>query len=456
MLTNLTLFITLSIICLFLLAILDMEDFVYLTIISLFFPIYLQFLGRDALTTGSVCILLLFLKYTILSFWKKHLITENYDILIYLLITLGTASTLFALTDGTLSKLDAGRAVRQYVGFLTSLLLFLVVKNDILTNNRRSKDDSISTDYPQNIMSLLIILIALQILLSLTAKFFPMIGHLLSFFLSKPEDIQELTGIGDEVPRLATLVFSYEQLAELLAMTIPLVLYKIYNHFSTIWITILVLYCIGILLTITRSGILLFFIGLSISSLFYLKTNIAKTTLMIIFTLIAITLFIYLSPKTATNIFTRFYEAADEYEGSHNIFQSMNRGFLPDVFNYVFINISFIGHSLLRPVFNNLYFHNLYLTTLHQLGVFGSLLFFLILFKPLIQLCKAFKYTSSSQHKILFISCLLAMTLFFINEFKFEFTRDSSSQQIYFVLFALFYTFAHTDSTTSDPASIIN
>jgi O-antigen ligase len=125
--------------------------------------------------------------------------------------------------------------------------------------------------------------------------------------------------------------------------------------------------------------------------------------------------------------------------------EAVNRNFFPIVFDKVIKNITFFGAGQpLIEIRNGLYrqFHNLYLTLIYHRGVIGAILFLFILFYSLINLIKSYQKQLSQNHKLLTVSCIISFLVFFINEFKFEFTRHASYQQICWALFALFQLIA--------------
>ncbi len=142
---------------------------------------------------------------------------------------------------------------------------------------------------------------------------------------------------------------------------------------------------------------------------------------------------IFLYPKIVNNMMLRFADAASTYHSKKStIFEVVNRDNFPDFLQEVVSHLSLFGNSLARVDY-----HNLFLTTVHQLGILGSLLFFVVLLAPLVRIIANMKAIIG---KPLVISSLIFLVIFFINETKFEFTRNSSYEQICWVVFAVIYS----------------
>jgi hypothetical protein len=155
---------------------------------------------------------------------------------------------------------------------------------------------------------------------------------------------------------------------------------------------------------------------------------------MVYVTLSGLLVFVIVNPPVLGDIMLRFEGARETYNEGGSIFQTMNRDFLPDVWDMVIAKISLLGNGA-----TDYNFHNLFLTTLHRRGIAGAVFFFLVLLYPMAFLVKSFLKHDDNKDKSIVFLCLLSMTLFCINELKYEFTRGGSYQQLCWVLFAIYY-----------------
>ncbi len=403
---------------------------VYVTLFSLFFPIHLQFMGRDAMTTGTICIGILYLTYLIESFKRRNFIKERFDFWIYLLVLFGAISIIFAIWTGMLEKDQIGHAVRQHVSFFSAILFFLVIKN-YRQDNFQSYSKSYNNHF-EKLLSLFLLFISLHILLSIGVKFFPSLGSYYKIFLSRDIDVFDIYGRG-KLERITSFVFTPEIYGEIIAVLSPIVLYKILKSRNMIWVFCLLLFSYGEILAVTRSGILLFIFGVIFSLLYHFRTNFGKTYALTYFLSTGLFLLIYFYPAIFGDLFLRFGGFIEDYKSSGNILKAINRPGFPDIWDYVISNLTLFGHSMARVDF-----HNLFFTTLHQLGIFGTFLFFTVLLYPAVRLIKSTNKSTSANTALTF-SCLLSIGLFLINESKFEFTRHAGYQQICWGLFATYY-----------------
>ena len=160
-------------------------------------------MGRDAMTTGTACIFLLYFKYLIESLNEREFIKEKFDLWIYLLIIFGAISIIFPYWTGVLEKELIGRAVRQYLGFLSAILLFLIIKNH--RNDNFQSNSEAYNDHIEKLLSLFLVLISLNILISISIKTFPSLGSAFSIFYSRDVDVIDFTRGGrDEIERISS------------------------------------------------------------------------------------------------------------------------------------------------------------------------------------------------------------------------------------------------------------
>ncbi|MCK4788187.1 MAG: O-antigen ligase family protein, partial [Desulfobacteraceae bacterium] len=392
-----------------------------------FFPVQIPFLGRDALTSGTICIFLFFLKYLLDSFFQRNFIKERYDYLVYTLILFGALSIIYPLVSGDLHGGQTGHALRQYVSFFSAILFFIMLKSI-----RPGRQEAVS-EQVEKLIGFFILLVALHVLISFLVKMVPSLGFLFNIFL--PRDVESFDSVQREgMQRIGSFVFSPEKYGEILAALSPVVMYKIYKFRNPVWICCLFLFALGLIVSVTRSGILLFLAGISLSMLYHFKKKIGKTLLLANLGLAMFFLVAFFKGDLLDDVFTRFAVAANTYSSTGNIVETMNRGgVFYDAWDLVVSNVTLFGNGITE--FN---FHNLFLTTIYQKGVLGMALFFIVLLIPVISLAGAMKSPDHGNKELVF-ACLLSLFLFLVNETKFEFTRDSSYQQIWWGIIALYY-----------------
>lgn len=409
----------------------DIKTIIYISIIALFFPIHVRFMGRDALTTGTICILILYLKYFIDSFHLKSFIKEKYDLLIYFLIFAGALSVLLPILDGTIERHSIGFAIRGYFGFVSSLLLFLVLKNyqsDKYCHNREEYVEEI-----EKLFSLIIILIIIHIIISICVKFFPFIGSYFNIFITR--NLESFDSVNrDGLQRIGSFVFSPESFGEILSVVSPIVLYKIIKYRKPFWLICLSFLLCGLFFTVTRSGILLFAMAFSVTFTYYFRKNLNSAIIALFTITISIFAIVFIYPQAFEAFILRFNLAKIAYDEGGTLLEILNRERFQDVIHNVFKSLKIFGNGITE--FN---FHNLYLTVLHRNGIIGAILYFLVLLYPLICLTKTLIIKDQIEDKKLVFACIVSFSAFLINELKFEFNRSESYQQLCWGLFALFY-----------------
>lgn len=413
---------------------LNIRILTYLTLVCLFFPIHIPFMGKDAITTGTVLIFILYIKYLSKSFFMKDCIKENYDYWIYIVIIFGAISFLISFVSGALEISLIGRSIRYYLLFLSSMLIFIIIKN-----YRPYQEDSSNSNllycHLENLLSIILFLSFIHILISLLIKVFPSLSTAFSIFFPRSlEAIDFNRGGIDQVERIRTFIMTPESYGEILASLSPIVLYKYFKYRDTIWIIFLLVFFIGEIFAVTRSGIVLYISGVTIFFFYYTKWEFKKTIFSFFVFIFVIIMTAIIFPSIFEGTITRFLEASNVYNSGGTFIEVINRrGFIPS-FELTISNLSFFGNGI-----SPFHFHNLFLTSFYEKGIIGGFLFLGILFYPFTKLIISFIHEHDIKQKRLLFSCILSMTIFFINEFKYEFIRGSSYQQICMAIFATYY-----------------
>lgn len=414
---------------------------IYFTIISLFFPIHIKILGKDAITTSSLFIFLLFIFYIRESNKNSKIIYQRNDLFFYIMILLACFSTAYNYLTGAIYDELVGRAIRRYLAFTGGILLCIVIKN----YKNLDKNASFNNYFEESLLHLFFLLISFHILISILVQFVPQFQSFFAIFQTRDADslVIESFGIKGRISRIYSFVLSYEALGETIGAIAPLVIYKIFNSRNMFWVIIYILLFMGVLLSGTRSGILLFIIGTLLSIPAFIKYNFLKMYFVLHFFAVMLLSLFYIRPFFLDNVLTRFVMAIDMFNTGGEFLEVTNRTFLADVFSYVLSEISLIGHGILLPAikgsFGTLWFHNLYLTIIHQFGILGSMIFFILLLSPLYYFAISIASKDSLNKKLIF-TCMLSLILFLINESKFEFVRYESYLQIWFAIIAIYYS----------------
>lgn len=415
--------------------VLNLRQLTYFTLVLVFFPVHLQFMGNDAITTGTVCIFFLFGKYLMDSFIKRKFIRETYDYWVYGLILFTAFSFFWPFWAGSSNSAELGPSIRYWFNFLGAMLLFVVIKNardpDVPLNNHVEK-----------LLSLYIILVFSHIIISLSIKFFPSLGFVFTPFLARDLDtlaVFDKGGIG----RIRSFTFGYEAFGEIIAFLSPIVIYKVFQEKKILWYLCLFCFGFGVLFTATRSGIMLFGAGLMFSLMFYFRSRMGKAVAISYLLIFLIFSGASFYPSLFEDISYRFSLTAKAYNSGENFINIINRGqVFPYAWDVTISNLSWMGNGFAETKYH---FHNLFLTVLFRKGIIGALLFFGVLLYPAVRLVKFYRNgaENNSAHESLVLLCLFSMVLFCTNELKYEFIRQSVYQQICWGIFGAYYLAAH-------------
>lgn len=398
---------------------------IFPTVLMIFFPApNLQLFGRDALTTGTMLIFFMFACYLVVGVQEGRLLKDTYDGMIWLLLLCGLISTIAGLKGGYVRGDDVGPAVRQYVTFISALGFFLILKNSRTAEH-----------FPEKMLNWFLVLISVHVIISLAIRRFPGLDAYLQVFYAREQESMYVHG---SIERGRSILFSPEQFGEILGAMSPLVTYRALKEKRVLWYACLGLFAIGLVLSATRSGIVLAVLGVSLVLAYHIREHFMKVAALAGSGLIVLLVVVFYAPDLLGDVYERFTMAKGAYASGGNLSTTINRDDFPQIWQEVMRSLSPFGHSLLRVDY-----HNLLFTTFQQMGYIGSLLFFWVLLYPGVLLFRAYFYGSRRNRGLIF-SCLLALGLFLVNEMKFEFTRVTGYQQVWWALLALFYLIART------------
>jgi len=410
-----------------------MNSLIITTIFLLFFPIWVRFQGKDAITTGSIAIILSFFVFLIHALLTKK-VKFHFLIIMLLLIIVATISA------NSISPQFLGPSFRGYAQFVCALLAFFMVTNHYYDLPLYKRQKGI-----ESILSYIIVLFVIQVIIGTILYYYPSFGYYLKIFTTRTEDVFA-TPIASGVKRLHGIIVAQETFGEILAMLMPLVLYKIIKK-EWPYYFVYGIFAVGVVLSATRSSIFLFFVG----SLIFIIINWKLVKLpawlipLYIITLAAIIFYFY-TPHAFDPIFNRFTLFFDLYEKTRSITIAIDRKTLWDIaVQEVFTKLNLFGHGMITVIANQQFsIHNLFLTVLFQMGIVGFVLFFGLMGKIFISLITSLKYIQNPYDRCLLISSIISLVIFLLSEMKCEFNRGSSYQQIVWILLGIYYLAAMT------------
>lgn len=404
-----------------------MNNLIIITICSLFFPVLIRFQGKDAMTIGTAAIIALFSVFMI-----KTLFAEKRKfalIIIFLTINAGISTV-------STPAIFMGPSVRSFFQFVSSLLLFFVIINYYDKAKLEEKNIII-----EKLLTIIIILFSIQIIIGILLYYFPEAGHYLTIFTTRTEDMLA-TPFASGAKRMRCLIAGGEQLGEGITVLMPFVFYKLIKTQKNIYHILLALFTAGVILTATRSSMLLFFAGFIL--LYFFNRNTADIRIWFVFINIIMMLFfmaLIFFPDTLSPVLNRINDFFMVYYKTGSLTAAIDRARVwQKAIDIVLPNISLFGHGMISIYEKkSMQFHNLYLTIMHQIGIVGFFLFFGLLLKIFYYNFISLKFIENKYDKSLAISCLISFSILFINEMKFEFNRMASYQQIMWLLIAIFW-----------------
>lgn len=387
-------------------------------------------MGKDAMTTGTLSIICLFVLYIMYSIKNKKIIYDKIDVIAYLFVIVGGGSLLIMLVSGTLPEQMIGREIRKYFHFFTSVFIFIIIKNYYYIEDEINVYKLI-----QNLIGLILILLSIHICISMLVKYMPGFNQYLLIFSGRQKELLEFSSGGfEEISRISSFVFSPEGYAEIIAGIISILIYKLLDSKKVIWGGVFFVLFIGLIFTVTRSGIILFTFSF-LAMTFYLMKKRTKALFLYSYAFILIFVPItILNPGLFADVVERFSVTANVYVQGGTTLEIINRDsvFMPAITN-IKENINLFGNGI-----SDFNFHNLFMTYLYEEGIIGFMFmsFFIILI--FVYLFCALKQVQNESLKALLFACLLSMSIFFVNEMKYEFNRNASYQQIWWSLFGIY------------------
>ncbi|MEW6443887.1 MAG: hypothetical protein AB1640_23325 [bacterium] len=414
----------------------------YITIGSIFFPLYVGALGRDVVTSTTLFILIVYGKHFIRSYNRPR---SALDVFVFLLLLSGTVSAVLSVVSVYPDVFRMGYSVRHYLGFASAILLFLLLED----SGRAAHEPAAASRGPRvnTVLSLVLILTAVHVVISIGVKYVPSLGSAFALFVPKGE-VFDIPGRGS-IERMGSFALGgAENYGELLAVLAPIVVYKMFSG-RLWWGLCLMLFALGEIFSVTRSGILLMAAGTFIAILVHGRSNAMRFAGLAYVLTGALLGLVFLLPGVVGDMTERFGLALQTYDSTGDFFEAINRAELPRRWEDLCSELSLFGRGFVPTPFGHgpVHFHNLVLTTLYRLGAVGCFLFLLVAAWPAGRLMRRLA-AGRRMHAPLAFSCLLSMALLGVNEMKFEFTREAPYQQLIWALLGVFASIGQTEAAS--------
>lgn len=415
----------------FLYDVLTLRRSIYLITILIFFPIYLQFLGRDAINTATLAIILLFCFHILkrIADKQRSLVDRSFLLVFSILLFCGIASTM-----NVLDPIFLGKSFRAFVFFTASIMLFLLVMQI------EFKDEEDKCGFIKNIMELIILLIALQIFIGILSYYKPEISTLFNIFLTREKTGIEFEDVGNVV-RFRSIILNPEITGEIVAVLMSFGLYSLFNENKKRYIFYIVVLTLGLIFSVTRSGLILYFASILLYFI-YFNVGFAKKFKLLLIILSIASFFIFLFPSLLDPFFIRLKETSRLIQEDADFTKIINRySTFTKGLSYLGSTLSFLGNGLVSPsVYRafELHFHNLLFTIIFQYGILGAIFYFYFFIKIFIKLFNV-SFRKKSEYKYLYMSLFFSYFIFLINEMKFEFNRAAPYHLLCWLIFSIYY-----------------
>ncbi len=407
------------------------KDLVKIVIITSFFSIPVNISTTNLGSTSQYIIIGVFFLFIVgyLIGWVKVVFTKNIFLMISLLFANGAISTF-----STLGNHDIFRTSFWSLIMLITCGFFLLIIDSIDFINKEEKEK-----YFTQLMDLIIFLTCVQVIIGAIVYYVPDAGTYLSIFYSENNEQFLVTTITvKNIARLRTIVLTVESLGEFVSVLMPYILYRLTaKKFSPVYIVYMLILCSGLMLSATRSGMILTCFSIVVY-LVFIETSLKKKISLIFSTVVVLLIIFYFNVGVSTSS-ERFLMAYDNYMAGGTVLDVANRSFFKDNLGFLFDTISLFGNGLVSPLmYGILYidFHNLFMTILFRYGVVGFIIYFSF---PAILIKQTFaQYKLFSTEKIYKV-ILLSIFIFFVNECQFEYTRQLSGVLIIWQLFSVYF-----------------
>lgn len=403
------------------------------------FPVTLGFAGQDALTTGTLVILLCLGLNTITA---RATWTQHDRLVIGLLLGIILIAALGAITGGGATYW--GQELRQWLSLVAGVGGFLLVvgwARAAGTGAARVID---------GVIAALLWVIALHVVLSLVFQALPDMQQHFSIFLYTGQ--QSFTGaVEGQYTRATTVFASGEGFGEILLLVFPLCIYRLFRSNLVVYLPLTLLFVVGVVATATRSAILLVALQVILFGLVLLFRRVTRLRSIVVLGLavIAVVAFSPLYASAITDSMERLDVSVTSLQTGSSLMTAVNRSEVwPNAFAVTSQHISLFGHgpvqAFILDIGEPFNFHNLYLTLIFEFGVLGTavwLVFFVQLGARLLSALRKIRFRTDPG-ALLLTACLISLLSFLLNEIKFDFNRADSPQQLVWLVFAVLYASA--------------
>lgn len=422
----------------------------FMLLLFITFPVILRFAGNDAIRTGTLAILLCLGLNTVTA---RAIWTRDDRLVIGLLLGILLVAATGAISGG--GATNWGPELRQWISLVGGVAGFLLV----LGWTRAAGAES--GRVIEALIAALVCVLALHVVLSLILQRWPGMEQYFSIFLYAGQ--QSLMADTEGQYARATTVFTGgEGFGELLLLVFPFSIYKLFRSSLVVYLPLTLLLLTGVVASATRSAILLVSLEIVLFGLVLLSRRVSRTRVMLVlgFAVIAVAVF---TPVFASEIeasVQRLDASAAALEKGSGLTAALNRSLVwPNAIEVTAQHLSVFGHGPVQAYVLGIggpyNFHSLYLTLLFEFGVLGAaiwLIFFVHLGARLLTALRRIRFRTDPA-ALLLTACLLSLLCFLLNEIKFEFNRDDSSQQFVWLVLGVMYAFATTLSSASTTPS---
>lgn len=407
-----------------------------LTLSLTFFPLTLGIGGKDAFTLATLVMIAMGLLH-LLALFHPDTRRVSLERSAWVAILIGIA--FFGAIQASPTYMP--QQARHFANFLSSIVLFLLLINaPSLYGIRREV-------VTRRLSTLLLSMIALQIIIGLLVLYAPGFGDAFRVFVVRTKEALTISGDASSAIRLSSIAMASEELGEILAMLLPIVLYMALEKNRWHWLTF-GLFAAALLFNNTRSAMLL--AALSCAALLAIRLRHARTKDMLIILggiPLAAAVFTALEPRIVIAVVKHLGVAVQRANDQQDLLNVLNRESVwPDAWRVVVSTVSLFGNGPApsRVVgLNDLNMHNLYMTLIYQFGIVGSLIYIGL---PLSILAALVLRGRRGAGAGMNLACAFSLLVFFANEVKFEFNRSDSYQQIVWAVFALYHLVSRAET----------
>lgn len=379
----------------------------YFVVFTIPFPVYIQFMGRDAITLTTLLIFVLFFIDILSNKNTKKTIPSILKILLFFIFSNTMISSLFVFRI---------EQIRYLLGFASGILLFyLAIK--LITDKQKFKT--------------FIEILAIGVVINIFISILQILNINFTFFdFFATRNSAELSFIYSKLSYLrpAGFVRDYELFSEWIVLLFPWV-FVLYQETKKKWILfLLIMLPIGTIITVTRSSLILFIISLVLLVVLIRRVNQKGKFGFIL----ALVLIVCISFFTVDFFFPEYIRIFNDriisinYDNMSDIGLIINREGRWEAFYSH--KVTLLGYGELSDWSG--FFHSLYYTIIYKDGLIGIILFSLFI----LYLTKnIFHSIEIKEYRLI---SLMVIVMFLINEIKIEYLRQSLTIQFAWLIFS--------------------